>query len=265
MTIPSHAEERDPITHRFIGHAMKVHSLVGPGLQEEIYHQELAAALRKDGIQHLFKPRKDLMYRGFIADTFEPDLVVENHFIPELKSLQGTFSSVHMVQAFCYCKFWKLRTSLLVDFGKQSLIWERLLYKSHDACLPSVALPSFVGDIVLATSIAKAAQECLSEIGLGYRGTTWKGLISAAARFAGHRVEVNPKVTVLNHSMVNLSSLVIDDTCAVLVTALCDGITATDRAVLQTHLRWLNLSWGMVFHFGKTDADLAYVRGPMSA
>ena len=188
---------RDPITHRFIGHAMKVHSLVGPGLNEEIYHQELVAALTAAGIPHLSKPRRDHVYRGIVADTFEPDFVIEDHFIPELKSLRGKFSAEHLVQVFCYCKFWRLRTSLLVDFGKQSLIWERLLCRSHTG--------------------------------------------------------------------VTIASLVIEDTCAVLVTALNDGINAADRAILQTHLRWLKLDWGIVFHFGKTTADLCFVRRPTRA
>lgn len=262
MSNPSHQKERDPITHRFIGHAMKVHSLVGPGLNEEIYHQELVRALHKDGIQHLSKPRRDLIYRGVVADTFEPDLVVENHFIPELKSLQGKFSRAHMVQAFCYCKFWRLRTSLLVDFGKQSLMWERLLYKSHSAPLPEMSPPDFVRDTSLATNIVQAVSECLDEIGLGYRHTTWKGLVNAALQSVGLNVEANSTATIPGHAPVHLNSLVIEDTCAVMAIALSDGITATDRAVLQTHLRWLKLNWGIVFQFGKTSADLCFVQAP---
>jgi len=262
MTNSFNQQERDPITHRFIGLAMKVHSFVGPGLNEEIYHQELARTLQKDGVEHLSKPRRDLIYRGIVADTFEPDLVVEDHFIPELKSLRGKFSPAHMVQAFCYCKFWRLRTSLLVDFGKQSLTWERLVYKSHCAHLPEVNLPEFVRDAAMAVSIVQAVRECLSEIGLGYRQTTWNGLVSAAVQSAGHQVKANPTATILGHTPVELNSLVINNTVAVLITALADKITAIDRAVLQTHLRWLNLRWGIVFHFGKTDADLAFVQPP---
>jgi len=241
---------------------MKVHSSVGPGLIEEIYHQELAAALTAAGISHLSKPRRDLIYRGIIADTFEPDFVVENHFIPELKCLRGPFAPEHWVQAVCYCKFWRLRTSLLVDFGKQSLIWDRFLYRSHTASLPELKRPSFVSNPALATSIIRAVRECLSEIGLGYRQTTWKGLVSAAIQSAGFKVHLNPSATVLKHPHITMSSLVIDDTCAVLVTALTDGINAGDRATLQTHLRWLNLEWGIVFHFGKTTADFSFVQHP---
>lgn len=251
---------RDPITHAFIGHAMKVHSLVGPGLNEEVYHQELVTALTAAGISHFSKPKRDLVYRGVVADTFEPDFVVENHFVPELKCLRGRFSAEHLVQLFGYCKFWRLRTSLLVDFGKQSLIWERLLYRSHSASFPEVKPPGFVSDSSMAESIIRAVGDCLGEIGLGYRQTTWKGLVGAAVQAAGHKIHVNPTATVLSHRGITMSSIVVEGTCAVLVTALTDGINATDRATLQTHLRWLGLDWGIVFHFGKTTADLAFVR-----
>ena len=241
---------------------MKVHSSVGPGLDEEIYHQELVSALTAAGISHLSKPRRDLVYRGIVADTFAPDFVVENHFIPELKCLRGPFAPEHLVQVFCYCKFWRLRTSLLVDFGKQSLVWDRFAYSSHSASLPDVKPPGFVTNPSQATNIIQAVRECLNEIGLGYRQTTWKGLVSAAIQAADIKVHLNPSATVLNHSHITMPSLVIDDTCAVFVTALTDGITAADRATLQTHLRWLNLDWGIVFHFGKTTADYPFVQHP---
>lgn len=252
----------DPITHAFIGCAMAVHSAIGPGLNEEIYHQELVAALTKAGIAHLSKPRRDLVYCGMVADTFEPDFVIENHFIPELKCLRGSFASEHWVQVFCYCKFWRLRTSLLVDFGKQSLMWKRLLYRSHSAGFAEARPPVFVSDPALAAVIIQSVGQCLEEIGLGYRQTTWKGLVRAAIQAAGSEVHLNPTVTVLNHPGIAVGSLVINGTCAVFVTALTDGINATDRATLQTHLRWLNLSWGIVFHFGKSTADFLFVQHP---
>ncbi len=241
---------------------MKVHSAVGPGLDEEIYHQELVAVLTSAGISHLSKPRRDLVYRGIVVDTFEPDFVVEDHFIPELKCLRGAFAPEHWVQVVCYCKFWRLRTSLLVNFGKQSLMWDRFLYRSHTASLPEIKLPGFVTNPSLATNIVHAVTECLNEIGLGYRQTTWKGLVSAAIQSAGMKAHLNPTATVLTYPHITMSSLVIEGTCAVFVTALTDGINATDRSTLQTHLRWLNLEWGIVFHFGKTTADFTFVQHP---
>lgn len=241
---------------------MKVHTAVGPGLAEEIYHQELAASLTKAGISHLSKPRRDLIYRGIVADTFEPDFVIEEHFIPELKCLRGSFAAEHLVQVFCYCKFWRLRTSLLFDFGKQSLMWKRFLYRSQSARFTETKLPTFISDPALATTIISAVSQCLDEVGLGYRQTTWKGLVRAAILATGAQVHLNPAVTVLSHPGITMGSLVINGACAVYVTALTEGINATDRATLQTYLRWLNLDWGIVFHFGKSTAEFAFVQHP---
>lgn len=239
---------------------MRVHSAVGPGLDEEIYHQELVASLTVAGIPHLSKPRRELVYRGVVVDIFEPDFVIENHFIPELKCLRGSFAAEHLLQAFCYCKFWRIRTSLLVDFGKQSLIWKRLLYRSHSSDFPETGIPEFVSKPILASEIIRTVGECLNEVGLGYRQTTWKGLVSAAIQSAGLKVDTNPTAPVLSYPGVMFPSLVVEGSCAVFVSALTDGITATDRAMLQTHLRWLDLDWGLIFHFGKTTANLAFVR-----
>lgn len=252
----------DPVSHRFIGHAMRVHSLVGPGLPEEVYHQEIVEALNEDGIEHLSKPRRDLIYKGIVVDTFEPDFVVENRLIPELKSLGGHFAAEHILQVFCYCKFWKLRTSLLVDFGKQSLHWRRLIYPSYSARFPEISVPPFVTSPSLAQEILRAIAECLSEIGLGYRETTWKGLVRAAIQSVGLKVIPAVSVSVRNRTIVSLPSIIVENQCALSVSALSNGLSPTDRAVMQTHLRWLNLDWGIILHFGKKDVDLRFVGHP---
>ena len=252
----------DPITRAFIGHAMKAHSAIGPGMDEELYHQELVRRLTAAGIEHLSKPRRDLVYRGIVADTFEPDLVVADHFIPELKCLRGKFAPSHLVSLFCYCKFWRLRLGYLVDFGKQSLIWERYVYSSKIAPWPEVSLPSFVAEPGLAQDILRCVSECLTEVGLGYRETTWNGLVAAALQSGGLDVHRNPNAQVLHFGSMGMPCIMVAKTCAILVTALCEKITAADRAVLQTRLRWLNLDWGIILHFGKSTVDVRFASRP---
>ena len=77
----------------------------GPGLVEEFYHQDLVSRLTKAGIEHLSKPRRDLVYRGHVADTFEADLVFPDKLVPELKALRAGFESEHFTQLLAYCKF----------------------------------------------------------------------------------------------------------------------------------------------------------------
>ncbi len=252
----------DPITRAFIGHAMKVHSDVGPGIDERIYHQELTGRLTAASIEHLYKPRLELLYQGIVADTFEPDMVVAQHFIPELKCLRGSFENSHLVQLFCYCKFFRLRIGMLLDFGKDSLFWKRYYYNSKTAPFPQIELPSFVTHPVLANRIIDLTRIMLAEIGLGYRETTYRGLVAAALLADGVSIVREPNAVVLAKKPVTLPSIMVEGECAVLVTALYDGISATDRAVMQTHLKWLGLKWGIILHFGKATIDVRFVSAP---
>lgn len=252
----------DPITRAFIGHAMTVHSEIGPGLDEQIYHQELTARLTTAGIEHLYKPKHELSYRGIVADIFEPDMVVARHFIPELKCLRGSFGNEHLVQLFCYCKFWRLRIGMLIDFGKDSLFFKRFAYTSKTAVLAPMEIPDFVTQPALAARILDLAREVLTEVGLGYRETTWRGLMAAALMSGGLSIVREPTALVLTRKPVLLPSLMVEGECAVMVTALNEGISATDRAVMQTHLRWLGLKWGVILHFGKATVDARFVSAP---
>lgn len=256
-------QTEDVVTRTFIGLAMQVHTSIGPGLREEIYHQELIKRLTLAGIEYESKPRRELSYRDIVVDTLEPDLVVEKHFIPELKSLRSEFAGEHWAQLLSYCKFWRLRTGMLVNFGRHSLQWKRVIYESKTAILPSLRIDAATRDYCLAMLIHRSADECLRTIGLGYRETTWQGLIAAALQSSGLHVLRRPSVLV-NGITVPMDCLVVEDRCVVFVIALRDNLSASDRAILQTYLRWLGFPWGIIFHFGKSTADCRFVSAPTS-
>lgn len=254
---------KDPFTHQIIGLAMETHRVLGPGLVEEFYHLDLVARLVKSGIEHLSKPRRDLIYRGFVADTFEADLVFERKLIPELKALRGEFAPEHFTQLLSYSKFWRIRTGMLIDFGKPSLVPKRVIYTSKTGVFPEVTEPEFVTDAALAGELV-IANQCLADIGFGYRETTWTGLMSAALRAEQIPFVVSPTVVVPNVGTTSLRCLVINNQAAITVTALGHEVTAIDRACLQTYLRLLGLPLGISFHFGKAQADLKFVSAPTS-
>ena len=255
---------KDPFSHQIIGLAMETHRSLGPGLVEEFYHQDLVTRLTKAGIEHLSKPRRDLVYRGHVADTFEADIVFPGKLIPELKALRTEFDSEHFTQILSYNKFWRIRIGLLLDFGKPSLKPQRVIYTSKTGAFPEVVTPKFVTHPKLATDLIQLAGQCLADIGFGYRATTWTGLMSAALRPEQIPFTMNPTVQVPGFGTTSLRCLVIDGQAVITVTALGQEVTAIDRACLQTYLRLLGLPWGICFHFGKAKADLKFVSAPRS-
>ena len=255
---------QDPLTHALIGHAMKTHSALGPGLGEEFYHQNFVSRLIQAGIEHLSKPRRDLVYKGHVADTFEADIVIESQLVTELKALRTGFAAEHFTQLLNYNKFWRIGTGLLLDFGKASLIKQRVIYTSRTATFPCMTWPGFVTNKSLAEQIFNLAASCLGDIGLGYRETTWIGLMSAALKAEGLSFVTNPCVDIPALGRASLRCLVIENQCVVTITALGQDVSAADRATLQTYLRWLHLPWGIAFHFGREQTDLRIVSRPIS-
>lgn len=151
---------------------------------------------------------------------------------------------------------------MLFDFGKPSLISRRVAYTSRTGDFPDVAIPAFVSDCELSTTLTNIARHGLRDIGLGYRPTTWNGLMSAALLAEQIPFVMNPTVNVSNIGIASLNCFVIDNKAAISVSALGQEVTAMDRACLQTCLRWLNLPWGICFHFGKANADMKFVSAP---
>ena len=176
--------------------------------------------------------------------------------------LGGGFDREHFTQILAYSKFWRIRHGMLFDFGKASLIPKRVVYSSATAAFPETAIPSFVSDADLARFLIEIAGRCLFDIGLGYRPTTWRGLMSAALQAEAVPFVLNPSASIADFGPASLPCFVVNGKAAVAVSALGEEVTAMNRARLQTCLRWLNLPWGICFHFGKSSAELMFVSAP---
>ena len=255
---------KDPLTHCLIGHAMKTHRALGPGLREEFYHRDFVSRLLQSGIEHLSKPRRELTYKGHVADIFEADIVIENQLITELKALRASFAPEHFTQLLNYTKFWRNRIGLLLDFGKASLIQKRVLYTSRTATFPILEWPNFIPNKALAQKIHNLACQCLADIGLGYHENTWFGLMAASLKAEDFSFVTSPKVDISKLGPASLRCLVIENQCAITITALGRDVSAADRATLQTYLRWLQIPWGFAYHFGREKADVRIVRSPIA-
>lgn len=245
--------------------AMAVHRELGPGIDESFYHRHLGAKLRAAGIAHEFKPRRELVYRGIVADVFELDLVADSRVILELKALRGTFEPEHFTQILCYLKAWGLSTGLLLDFAKESLVFRRVV-RTEPAVppVPKLECPLAGQDKRLAQTLGRLLADILRDHGLGYRQTTYRGLLLAALRAEGLSYWSEPVARVLHLGQTPLRCVVVGGRCAVGLSALGDGLSAADRAVPQTCLRWLDLPWGLAAHFGKRTFEWRLVTKPQS-
>jgi GxxExxY protein len=112
--------EKDELTYKIIGCAMKVHNTLGNGFQEIIYQRCLSIELNKAGISHLREKEHAIFYDGIEVGTRRADFVIGDKLSVEIKALIN-LEDVHLAQAKNYTVAYDFPIGLLINFGSQSL------------------------------------------------------------------------------------------------------------------------------------------------
>jgi GxxExxY protein len=112
--------EKDELTYKIIGCAMKVHNTLGNGFQEVIYQRCLAIELAKADLIFGREIEQTIFYEGVDVGTRRADFIVENKIIVELKAVIN-LEDVHLAQAKNYVVAYDFKNGLLINFGAASL------------------------------------------------------------------------------------------------------------------------------------------------
>ena len=109
---------------KVIGLAMKVHSTLGAGFLESVYHKAVAHELQKAGMQFESEKPLNVLYDGTSVGEFTANLLVENELIVELKAVQSLVT-VHEVQTVNYLVATGKDVGLLLNFGAEQLEFKK--------------------------------------------------------------------------------------------------------------------------------------------
>jgi GxxExxY protein len=126
------------LTGRVIGMAMKVHSTLGCGFLESIYHAALVHELNKAQIPFESQKPIDVYYDGILVGEFIADFLVENELIVELKAIQA-LATVHEVQTVNYSVATGKNVGLLLNFGAERLEFKKKFRQSKPKPLEEVS------------------------------------------------------------------------------------------------------------------------------
>lgn len=100
-----------------IGCAMRVHTVLGPGLLESAYEECLDYELRKAGLSVGKQIPLPLIYQNVQLECVDRlDLIVENKVIVEIKSVES-LKPIHSVQLLTYLKLANCKLGLLLNFN----------------------------------------------------------------------------------------------------------------------------------------------------
>lgn len=118
------------LTHKIIGCAMKVHTVLGNGFQEVIYQRSLAIEMRKQNLGFSREMKMNIYYDGRIVGKRRVDFFVEDNIMLELKAV-AKMEDIHLNQAMNYCQVYNLPIGLLINFGSKSLQFKRVYNLNH--------------------------------------------------------------------------------------------------------------------------------------
>ncbi|MBN1384708.1 MAG: GxxExxY protein [Elusimicrobia bacterium] len=121
-------ENRDSLTERIIACCYKVHSELGPGFNEKIYHAALKLDFTQDGLNYETEKHFKVCYQNKKVGSLIIDLIVESKVIVEIKAITGNIPDVFKYQVLSYLRASGLKVGLLINFGNKSCQIKRLVF-----------------------------------------------------------------------------------------------------------------------------------------
>lgn len=118
--------QNDPLTEKIIACAYKVHSALGPGFNERIYHNALSIALKEAGLNYDTEKEYKVTYQGKQVGKLRIDLLVEERVVVEVKAVTGIMPRLFEAQVLSYLKVVDCKVGLLINFGNRSCQVRRL-------------------------------------------------------------------------------------------------------------------------------------------
>ena len=115
------------LTYNMRGAFYEVYNTLGPGFKEDIYHRALAKEFRARELPYTEQTRLSIRYKDEVVGIYQPDFIVDNKIIVEIKSLIQ-MPSVFEMQLFYYLKGTDYRLGFLVNFGGNKLDIRRRIF-----------------------------------------------------------------------------------------------------------------------------------------
>ncbi len=120
--------KRDPQTYAIIGAAMDIHKTLGHGFLEAVYQEAAVLEFPNHKIPFQREVALPIRYRNTILHTsYRADFICFSEIVVEFKAL-ARLTTIEESQVLNYLKATGYRRGLLINFGKSSLEYKRLVW-----------------------------------------------------------------------------------------------------------------------------------------
>jgi len=245
-----------------------VHKELGVGYDEETYHQGLIRRFQEDGdIDFVTQEIKWLLHRNLPVRMFKLDLLAFDKIILLLKCIQSDFIQPNYVQMISELKLWQKHLGLMVNWGlpkvnikripfteKEKKLWEDYSYIQNRMTGPERQLMLRLREAIL------FVYECH---GLGYGKTVCRKLVETELAFQKIQFVKHAPIEVkYNNEIIRNFKMrfgLVENRVILGVTAL-QKESNYEVLTMQTYLKALGLSVGLLANFGKSQLEIRGVK-----
>ena len=115
------------LSYKIRGCFYDVYNDLGPAHKEQVYHESLKVAFEQNGIVFNSKKRIPVLFRGIKVGIYEPDFVIDEKIIIEIKSVLN-MPKVFENQLYYYLRGTTYKVGYLVNFGNEHLDIRRRVF-----------------------------------------------------------------------------------------------------------------------------------------
>jgi GxxExxY protein len=251
-----------------IGLLYEARNEMGSGWSEEIYHQALVYLLKKANIPTKSKPRRGFMHRGAEIHIFEPDIIVWDKIILELKVLfeyKGkVFPERNQAQIIHYLKFYKMELGGLVNFAHPKVGFKRMIYHAPEMTIEedyARMLPHVnENDKQILRDVQRHIKRLAQVYGLGYPEKLYRKLIAVELAYQGIACESDFNIRATLEEQVlgteKTTFMLIENRFLLHVRSTLENIPSRNFVQMRTYLKAVGLKVGWLVNFGQKQLQI---------
>ncbi|MFH1191656.1 MAG: GxxExxY protein [Candidatus Omnitrophota bacterium] len=115
------------LSYKLVGCFYEAYNELGPGHKEQIYHEALKICFDGQNIIYNEKKRIRVEFKGKDIGIYEPDFIIDEKIILEIKSVL-LMPSVFEKQLYYYLRGTNYKVGYLVNFGSEKIDIRRRVY-----------------------------------------------------------------------------------------------------------------------------------------
>ena len=114
------------LSFQIIGCAFEVHNELGFGFKENIYQKALALSLKEKKLTFKEQAHYQIKFKDQVIANRYFDFIVDEKIVVEIKK-DDKFSKANIDQTIEYLKASNLKLAILINFGKEGVVYKRLI------------------------------------------------------------------------------------------------------------------------------------------